>query len=1692
MPTKTDRILSYLPRTFQTAPRPPVLYAVADAFGNELLLGENSLAALMLAHWVDFADKHAAQIDDLEKMAALYGLAPRRGEDGESLESVEEFREHLKHYVRTFLEGTVTVQGILRVSAEALGLRIADETQDLERWWTRQRDEVVTVEPRGDDAAAQLRFERTLATGALARPAEVTGNIDLSGGIELTGASILRLRVDGVDLGEIDLAKDVAPPARLTLDQIVQTINQPPRPHVARHNGRHLTLASPRSGPASRLQLLGGANDAAPPLLGLVPRSYHGAAATAAQIIGAVDLSLGANLSSGRFLRIEIDGTKLSEIDCAGTNAASTSLAQIREAINHAFGFTIAGDDGKHLILTSPKKGFQSAISVQSPAAQNAAVIIFGVATAFQSGRDDQPARVTSPRDLRGGVDLSERANLRLRIDGGAAVTINCAGVDPSKTQRIEIVAAINDALKAEVANVTERSVSLTSPTAGPGSEIVFETASTGDAAADIFGVGSLSFEGSAATKARLTATPALTKGGVDVRAQSVLGLAVDGGGPIEFDLRQAAETIAELESVPLDKLASRINRALGGADVATTDGQHLLFASPTTGGASSLEVKPLEATRRRRFVTRAIVTDEATSVIFAFNAKDAHGTSASKARIVGGRDLSQSVDLSKARLLRLTIDGYRACEIDCAGPRARATTLDEIVARINAGLKDAGVTKDVAAHDGKRLVLISPSSGTDSKLAFEPPRAAADTLLGVELGTFHGQDDSQVRFTGTVDLSAGIDLDPNAAIKLGVDGKESVEISLDGPAPNHKSIFDISTKINISLGAVYAGSDGKHIVLTSAKTGTTSKLVFDVPSGHDATKKIFGITPPRNYQGEAATAARVEGKRDLSSPVDVSALGMLRLSVDGGAARDIDCFAGADHRAITERSLESLKSEGVPDAVLEKLKGIKDQNVAGEAKFQELVRTTIGDEQAAKFESLIIRHAGRRAALDEIIQAIGPEIASSSDGRHLFLNSRIKGAAGQIVLDPYAAGDARQQLLGNVEDLTTGMRATPAVITGGVDLLAPVNLSKRSLLRLAVDDGRARNIDVAGAVPAKTFLDEIVARINSIIPNLASATDDDHLKLTSPNAGEESHLSVLPLRYLEVSEYVPETAPPLTLSARHGDHQAVPNDGAADTYAEIMLSAPQGAVGPTIVNSTLGWSVRLFKALEVDESVRLRRDTQGELQVEITSHDGTKSLVPGSQIMVGPLGAQAWVPFKEPWSLGDDVDHSATLQLNNPLAPAIVLLRAQQSGNRIEVSVVESDLAHVGPPPVADGNIASLLGRLSADNGKFSLVDASGSPIADLRAGPHVNLRVHKDSVVKVTGPLHTDTPPLMIVQTITGLFDVTLQSAPSSGTPVEEPYPRVTIGVGAMKEDSLVRQINTGSQQVPASTLVRAEELEKATVLSLPRGKTIFRYLDCLGSRFNQAKFDYAHFPDGICGERGIFDVSRFTHVPPEQVNAVFASADPLSDPPVKIDFRWVVHQPGTFVVNLPADLPARFGARFNEARFSQPKDGPELYEDAVAEPPTDPKFLMNLITDGSSHFLKAAEVVSTKDLGWSPVKMPFRKPQFLTLGRSGQAARLYLAEDGLAGFIKLEAKEEGAWGNEIAVAARQVGPAIYDVTVIYRGGRFENARSVVLGQPAAELTQALLRPGPIGVLQAKAAGVRAGVTRDRAEYEQLTTTT
>ena len=1635
MPTKTERILGYLPPTFTTSPPPPVLNAVADAFGNELLLGENCLAAIMLAHWVDFADKNEVQINDLEKMAALYGLAPWRDESGETLESVEEFREHLKRYVRTFLEGTVTVQGVLRVTAEALALRIADLPEQLDRWWARKQNALSDVVTLGNDAADQLNFDRASAAGSPARPAEVQGNVDLGEGIDLQGTNILRLKVDGT-FEEIDFAQG-SPHATLSLKDIADIINQAPRPTIASHDGRFLTLASRTVGPTSKLEIVNGANDAAPRLLGLPSRSYQGVAATAAQFKSATDLSTPIDLSDERYLRLEIDGKFQQEIDCAGPNAAHTELTQIRDKINNAFpGLNVADDDGKHLILTSPTKGIGSSISVQPSAGQNAAQKILGVPSLFAAGLDAQPARVESTRDLRGTIDLSERANILLRIDGAAPVTINCAGAQPDKTERVEIVAAINDALNALVGFITDQGISIVSPSAGPASEIVFEELAAGDAAFDIFGIGRLTFEGSAPTVAHLTGSPFLVGQGLDVRSNNFLVLAVDGSTPIEIDLSKAAHSHAQSLSVPLSKLADHINKSLAGASIASTDGQKLFLTSARIGGVSKLEVLPREIVRERRFVTRAIITDEAARDVFGFFEKESQGTSPVRARLVGGTDLSLSADLTKTRFLRLRVDG-KVTEINCAGARPRATTLEEVVNNINAAFPTTSSQK-TATHDGKHLVLISPTSGKNSRLTIEPPRVALETLLGREPGTFRGAPPTGVKFTSTVNLVAGVDLPAGAKIKLAVDGAPSQEIELSEAVPVHRSTSEIVNAINTKMKAPVARTDGRRIELSSARTGPDSTIEFEVPSSGDVTRQVFGIDAPREYHGASAQPARVVGLNDLSGTRNLKVFSFLRVALDG-KSQTFDCAAKATD----------------PEA----------------------------------------------ATLGDIVNSIGPDIASASaDGKYLVLTSASTGPTAQIELQEFDEGDASQALFGDKPLDNTGKPALPAVITGQKSVLASIDLSRRSLLRIAVDGGRPVDIDVAGAVPAKTALDEVVIRINETFPNLAAANSDDQLQLTSPTTGPESKLSLQPLRLLEVVEYPLRAATSPVFAVKHHDSWTVVNDGVTQSDAEVRITAPQGTVGPGLVNSGIGWTIHLFAVLERGETARLFRDPRRGLRVEVITPDCTTRPVPGSQITVGPLGVQAWVPFKDEWSISGE----RSLQLNNPQASGIVILKGKKPANDVKVEVVESDISSLLPPTIdANGTTQRLVGRIKTYDKGFRLVDVKDTAIVDLLAGPDVDLRADLDKVVQVRGPVYAEATPLMLVREITALFDVMLSTL-NGGPLVRESYSGVSIGAGTTDEHSLVWQINVGSETAAPSELVQGDELDKALVLNLPTGTTIFRYLDCRGSRFDHAFFNKSRFaggcfdhgidppPNPCCAERGIFDVSRFNNAPPEKIGAVFASGNPFPEPPVNIDFRWQKFSAGSFVVNLPADLPARFGARFDEARFGgdqasaegQDKDSPDNYKGAVAEPEDDPRFLVKVMSPASgneSNFVTAT-LVRSVEIGWTPVSMPFRKPQFLTLGARDRAARLYLSEQGLNGFIRLDAKEVGTWGNEISVSARQSGPATYDVSIIYRGGRFEQARSIVQGKPR-ETIQEFLQPGPTGVLQAKAAGVRAEVTRERA---------
>ena len=71
------------------------------------------------------------------------------------------------------------------------------------------------------------------------------------------------------------------------------------------------------------------------------------------------------------------------------------------------------------------------------------------------------------------------------------------------------------------------------------------------------------------------------------------------------------------------------------------------------------------------------------------------------------------------------------------------------------------------------------------------------------------------------------------------------------------------------------------------------------------------------------------------------------------------------------------------------------------------------------------------------------------------------------------------------------------------------------------------------------------------------------------------------------------------------------------------------------------------------------------------------------------------------------------------------------------------------------------------------------------------------------------------------------------------------------------------------------------------------------------------------------------------------------------------------------------------------------------------------------------------------------------------------------------------------------RFAAPAIFDLTVSHAAARFECARVIALSGrvlkpgevPLPTLAAEVIKPGPVGAVQAKAAGIHATVKRERA---------
>ncbi|SEE85035.1 hypothetical protein SAMN05444161_7440 [Rhizobiales bacterium GAS191] len=1613
MPTDADRILGNLPPTFAPLPRPTALSGLADAFGGELLGAENTLAAVMFAHWVDYADTNVTTLTDLPSIASLYGLAPRDDE------TTEGFRAHLKRYIRTFLDGTVTVRGISRIVAEALELLIADDYTQLDTWWSRPGSLLTTVEAAGDDAAALLFGTPSVSVrGMPARAAEFAGTVDLSQPIDLRGRSLLRFSVDGGAATSFDLAAHLGNlTAAADIGAIVTALATAPG-IVAEARAGRLAIRSATTGSTSALELGDIAGDASAAILGIAPQEYAGAAASNARILGAVDLPASLDLTTQRYLRLTLDGTKSFEIDCAAANAAATTPQQVVDAITAEAGAGVASLQANRLVAASPTPGLAGTIALRVPTTGDATQLLFGNAATYARGSDAAPARASSVVDLSAGVDLSQRANLMLAIDAMAPMVVNCAGAAPQKTLAGEIATAINAAIGLPVATQNGQAVTLTSRVIGPAGRVRFLAAPTNDALDLIFGFASRRATGADASAATV-GSPPFAATGADLRAQQRLSVAVDDAAPVIVDF--AAAGLGRAGVTPGD-IANAINAALGG-HVASSDGTRLTLTSTAPGNQGSIAIVPIETSRLRPFVSRAFCADEASHAVLGTFAASADGAGATAASVRGAVDLHDGLDLRSARFLRIALDGGQPRDVDCASqsPRPYAVLLDEMKTAIG---KAFGIDA-LASISEARLVLTSPASGRASAVTLLPNAGdVSQAIFGFDQQSVTGIDPQRLVFTGLADLSKGVDLSAADRVKLAIDGGTAVEIECTGEDPAHTVAAEIVGRLNAGLGGSFASTDGTYVRLSSAVPGSGGGIAFLAPSQGDATRSIFGIASGRTYRGSDAMSAMLVGLRDLPAALDLSATPFLRLAIDGSAPVRVDC-RGTTPNQTTPAEIVSLISAALPGP------------------------------------------GGATAALQ---------------GARLALTARSAGSASRIVLQSAGDWDARALLLGDAA-AQPGSDATPATLTGSVDLRLPVDLSRRSILRLAIDGGRPVDIDISGSAPDRTFGDEIMSMIDATLPGVAALDANGHLILQSPSSGVDSRIEVQPLRAIEVIEYPPTevTFGPQQLGT--GKRFTLDNGGAAATTVAFTLSSAGGLDGIDLIGLTTGSRIHIDATAGANEKLTIAIGASGTIDAAIVDAMGTRVPLPPQRVIATPSALTALVPFDGARALATGMPGTRpAIALVDPQAPNVVILEsvAPTGQSPPTVRISSADRAEASPSPTASAGRLELLGRLHAQGGSGELLAAGGAIIAHVRASAGTSFVPFDGLMVVAAGNWYPGATSLLIVDVLAALFDAKIGD--------------VAFTAVALDSRTGARSL-TARLAAPGGPSVLARDVAPAEALQLPRGASDWMLVQCDGSRFDAASFNDAHFAGGPCNVPGIFDVSRFNAKADETLPLAAATGEltrfaPLPDgPPVTLSAIWQSHRAGAFTVNLPADLPEKFGARFNAARFASQSAESEAYAGVVLDPPTDDHYIGKVLAASP---LVSAKAVPIIPLGWEGQRVPFGQPRtrFLSGGRADRPSAIYLTQREVPGAFGVFARDNGAWGDEIAISVRYAGPAAFDLTVAHSAARFECARAIafagrVLGpgeDPLPALITKIIKPGPVGVVQAKAAGIKADVTRER----------
>ena len=103
-------ILKYFPNFYLATDEGKLLYHVVDSIASMIQGIENDMFGVLKSHWI----KTVEDIDDLEKIAALYGI------EREDYEDINQFRTKIEDVIRLYLAGPGTVPAVIEFIAIAL------------------------------------------------------------------------------------------------------------------------------------------------------------------------------------------------------------------------------------------------------------------------------------------------------------------------------------------------------------------------------------------------------------------------------------------------------------------------------------------------------------------------------------------------------------------------------------------------------------------------------------------------------------------------------------------------------------------------------------------------------------------------------------------------------------------------------------------------------------------------------------------------------------------------------------------------------------------------------------------------------------------------------------------------------------------------------------------------------------------------------------------------------------------------------------------------------------------------------------------------------------------------------------------------------------------------------------------------------------------------------------------------------------------------------------------------------------------------------------------------------------------------------------------------------------------------------------------------------------------------------------